>query len=197
MTYRLTGRATEFCSCSSPCPCAFGQEPDNGRCHGLFYLEVQEGEQDGVSLTGTKAVLADTFAPGPWTAGGFVGSIILDSNAGEEQRAALRRILTGEAGGDAAGVAALFADLKGVVEAPFDGESSEEQVSLRVGDLIEAAGTVLKNADGSAAIEISNAHYPLPNLVAGKASTVKINVEGVSYDGPGSGMWTGPFELNG
>jgi hypothetical protein len=142
-------------------------------------------------------VIADTFAPGPWTAGGFVGSIILDSHAGEQQRAALRRILTGEAGGDAAGLAALFADLKGVVEAPFGGESSEEQVSLRVGDLIEAAGTVLKNADGSAAIEIANAHYPLPNLVAGKASTVKINVEGVAYDGPGSGMWTGPFELNG
>jgi hypothetical protein len=158
---------------------------------------VQDGDQDGLSLNGTKAVIANTFAPGPWTAGGFVGSIILDSNASEEQRAALRRILTGEAGGDAAGLAALFADLKGVVDAPFVADTSEEQVSLRVGDLIEAAGTVLKNADGSAAIEISNAHYPLPNLLAGKATTVRINVDGVDYDGPGSGMWTGPFELNG
>ena len=61
--------------------------------------------------------------------------------------------------------------------------------------MAEGAGVTLKNVDGSAEIEIKNAHYPIPNVKAGKSTKVK--VPGLEYDLNGSGMWTGPFVLQG
>lgn len=63
--------------------------------------------------------------------------------------------------------------------------------------MAEGAGTTLRNVDGSAEIELSNACYPLPNVKAGKASKVSIHAGGLDWDHDGSGMWTGPFELRG
>src|ERR1700676_1027269 len=88
MTYRLAGYNTEFCSCSTPCPCAFGQTPTGGKCAGIFAFDFEEGNVDGVDVSGTRAILAATFS-GPWTGGNFTAALILDSNATEEQRNAL------------------------------------------------------------------------------------------------------------
>ncbi len=44
---------------------------------------------------------------------------------------------------------------------------------------------------------MTNAHYPLPTVTAGKSTKVRANVPGVEYDLDGSGFWTGPFELKG
>src|SRR6476660_7578376 len=118
MAYRITGHSTEFCSCHATCPCAFGLPPDRGRCTGVFSFHVESGNADGVNLSETYAVLAASFGPSPWTAGGFTAALILDSNGTPAQREALKKIFTGQMGGDAAGLAALISDLKGVFEAP-------------------------------------------------------------------------------
>ena len=51
--------------------------------------------------------------------------------------------------------------------------------------------------DGTAEMEVSNAHYPLPTVTAGRSTKVEANAPGVEYDLDGSGFWTGPFELKG
>jgi hypothetical protein len=197
MAYSLSGRATEFCSCSTPCPCAFNQEPDNGRCQGIIFMDFDQGELDGVSLAGTKAVLASSFGPRAWTAGNLTAALIVDSNASQEQRDALSRILAGQEGGDAAGIAALISDFKGVLEAPIEGSSSEDKVSFKAGDLAEGSGSALRTLDGSEPIRIPNPAYLMTNIIAGRADKVRIGVSGLEYDGPGTGFWTGPVTLNG
>ena len=197
MAYRLAGQNTEFCSCDVPCPCAFGQIPTGGRCRGIFCFDVKEGHLDGLSLAGTKFILAATFANQVWTAGNLTAALILDANASEQQRDALGRILSGRLGGDAANLAGLIGDMKGVFTAPIDYRVSDGQVSVRAGDVAEGAGATLKNVDGSAEIEIKNAHYPIPNITAGKSTKVKVKVPGLEWDLNGSGMWTGPFVLQG
>ena len=119
MANRIAGRSTELCSRGAPCPCAFGQKPTHGTCRGVFVFDVQEGEADGVSLAGTKAIVVDAFDD-VWTQGSLELGLILDANASEEQHEALRRILTGELGGDAAGLAALVGDFRGVEVAPIE-----------------------------------------------------------------------------
>src|SRR5712691_11418994 len=119
MAYRISGHSTEFCSCHVTCPCAFGGPPDRGRCTGVFSFHVEKGQADGVDLSNTYALLCATFGPEPWTAGGFTAVLILDTNGSKAQREALKGILTGKMGGDAAGLAALIADLKDIVEAPI------------------------------------------------------------------------------
>ncbi|HVL95665.1 MAG TPA: DUF1326 domain-containing protein [Candidatus Limnocylindria bacterium] len=54
MSYRLAGRGTDFCSCNTPCPCAFGQQPTGGTCKSVFCFDIQEGELDGLDLSGTR-----------------------------------------------------------------------------------------------------------------------------------------------
>jgi hypothetical protein len=196
MAYSVTGRATEFCSCITPCPCAFGEKPDNERCTGAVFLDIQDGQLDGTSLSGAKAILVNTFSPGPWTAGNMTASLILDSNDSQEQRDALSRIFGGEEGGEAADLSSLISDFKGVVEAPIESESSDERVSFKAGDLAEGSGSVLKGVDGSE-IRIPNPNYIMTNITAGKTDKVVINMEGLEYSGPGTGFWTGPFAMKG
>jgi hypothetical protein len=196
MSYHLAGRSTEFCSCNAPCPCAFGQEPTGGTCEGIFCFDIQEGELDGVSLAGTKAALLSLFN-GAWTGGNFTAALLLDENASVEQREALERIYTGQLGGDAAGLAQLIGDMKGVFTAPFEYSAGGGEISFTAGDMASGAGSTLKSADGSAEIQVTNANYPLPEVTAGRATNVKVNVPGLEYEHDGSGFWTGSFELNG
>jgi hypothetical protein len=197
MAYRLAGYNTELCSCDTPCPCAFGQTPTGGRCEGMFAFHFEQGDVDGVDVSDTKAILASAFEGGPWTQGNLTAALILDANASEEQRNALGRVLGGEMGGDAAGLAALIGDMKGVFVAPIDYRHEDGEVELRAGDFAAGAGKTIKNVDGTADIEVTNACYPIPNLRAGKSSRVMINVKGLSFEHDGSGMWTGPLELKG
>ena len=196
MSYRISGRTTEFCSCNAPCPCAFGQEPTGGTCEGIFCFDIQEGELDGLSLAGTKAVLLSAF-DGPWTGGNFTAGLVLDENASQEQRDALEKIYTGQLGGDAAGLAGLIGDMKGVFTAPIDYNASDGDVSFTAGDMAEGAGSTIKNVDGSAEVQVTNAHYPVPTVTAGKSTKVRVHVPGLDYEHDGSGFWTGPFELSG
>src|SRR6185295_8583978 len=94
--YRIIGHSTEFCSCHATCPCAFGLPPDRGKCTGVFSFHIESGEADGVNLKDTYAVLAASFGPSPWTAGGFTAALILDANAPQAQRDAIKKILTGQ-----------------------------------------------------------------------------------------------------
>ncbi|MBI2303550.1 MAG: DUF1326 domain-containing protein [Chloroflexi bacterium] len=196
MAYRIAGRATELCSCNAPCPCAFGQAPTGGRCRGLMVFEIQEGNADAVSLAGTKAIVASEF-PGIWSKGNWTAALILDSQASKQQRDALQGIFTGEMKGDAAQIAALIGDFKGVATAPISITFAAGKLSVKAGDLVEGAGETLKDLQGKAEIQVSNTNYPLPNVTAGKSSKVKANAQGMNFDLSGSGMWTGPFELKG
>jgi hypothetical protein len=193
----MVGKSTEFCSCSSPCPCAFGQNPDNGRCHGVTYIELEDGEVEGTSLAGIKMILAVIFGPDPWFEGGMQGALIFDTNDSDEQREGLRRIFSGELGGEAAGLGDLITDLKGMFEAPFEGTWTDEQIAVKAGDYVDCSGSVLKDLKGEAVVTVEHARYFTTPVEAGKADRVRLNVGGLSYDGPGSGMWTGPFRMSG
>ena len=197
MAYRITGHSTEFCSCHATCPCAFGQAPDRGRCNGVFSFHIESGQADGVKLDGTYAILVASFGPDPWTSGGFQAVLILDSNCSGAQRDAIKGILTGKMGGDAAGLAGLISDLKGIVEAPITYKHDKGHITVSAGDLVSAEGETFKAANGEE-VWLKNAIYPVPDVRAGKSSKVKVNVAGMAYEPPDAeGFWTGPFDMKG
>src|SRR5205807_775334 len=117
--------------------------------------------------------------------------IVVGENASEEQREALEKIYTGQLGGDAAGLAQLIGDMKGVFTSPFEYSESGGAISFTAGDMAAGAGSTLKNVDGSAEITVSNAHYPVPVLTAGRSTSVKVKVPGLESQSDGSGFWTG------
>lgn len=196
MSYRLAGRSTDFCNCDAPCPCAFGQEPSSGTCKSVICFDIRQGEADGLDLSGTRAVLIATF-DGLWTGGNFTAALVLDENASEEQRAALAGIFGGRFGGDAAALAELIGDMRGVVTAPITYGAGSGAVTVRAGDVAAGAGRTLRNVDDTAEIQVINAHYPLATVTAGRSTKVMANLPGLEYDLDGSGFWTGPFEFEG
>jgi len=197
MAYRIAGHSTEFCSCHATCPCAFGLGPDRGRCTGVFSFHIESGNANGVDLSNTYALLAASFGPAPWTAGGFTAALVLDSNASKAQRDAITAILTGKMGGDAAGLAALISDFKGIHEAPISYRHHDGHVSVSAGDFVKAEGKTFRSANGQE-VWLKNAIYPVPDVRAGKSSKVKVNLPGLTYEPPDAeGFWTGPFDLKG
>ena len=197
MAYRIQGHSTEFCSCHATCPCAFGLPPDRGKCTGVFSFHIESGNADGVNLSETYAVLAATFGPSPWTAGGFTAALILDSNGTPAQREVLKKIFTGQMGGDAAGLAALISDLKGVFEAPISDKHHDGHVTVSAGTMVKAEGKTFRAQNGEE-VWLRNAIYPVPEVRAGKSSKVMVNVQGLTYEPPDAeGFWTGPFDLKG
>jgi hypothetical protein len=76
-----------------------GGRSTHGVCYGILGWLVDDGQADGLDLSGLATALlmhyADDEPRSPWTI-----SLLLDDRGTVEQRGALERILLGEAGGD-------------------------------------------------------------------------------------------------
>ena len=58
MSWQLSGRSVELCSCKVLCPCWLGPEgtPDQGWCGGTLGFDIQRGISDGIDLDGTRSL---------------------------------------------------------------------------------------------------------------------------------------------
>jgi hypothetical protein len=105
MAWHIRGTYFETCNCDAICPCrringAAGGRSTHGVCMGVLSWLIDDGEADGVDLSGIPVGLASSYADdvqgSPWT-----WILYLDATALAEQNAALEAIFTGRAGGDA------------------------------------------------------------------------------------------------
>jgi hypothetical protein len=93
MAWHLRAKYYEACNCAYGCPCNMNGFPTHGKCEGSIAFDVQEGDRDGVSLTGAK-VAASVKWPGAIHEGNGNLAVFIDGN--EQQREALVAILTAE-----------------------------------------------------------------------------------------------------
>jgi len=99
MGWKLTGQMLEACSCKLVCPCIFGPaEPDQGWCSAALTFDIQEGNADGVNLSGTKVVWAVDL-PGDFFSGNGTARLYIDEAASADQQRELEAIFTGKKGG--------------------------------------------------------------------------------------------------
>lgn len=106
MSWRVRGTYFESCNCDPICPCRRidsvpGGRSTHGICMGVLSWVIEEGDADGVDVSGLPVALALRYSDdedgSPWT---FV--LYVDTRASEQQRDALESIFTGRLGGDAA-----------------------------------------------------------------------------------------------
>jgi hypothetical protein len=104
MSWRIRGTYFESCNCDAICPCrridgVAGGRSTHGVCMGVLSWLIEEGNAEGVDLSGLPVALACRYSddePGsPWT-----WILYLDAQASSEQRAALEAIFDGRFGGD-------------------------------------------------------------------------------------------------
>ncbi len=96
--WNINGEYILGCNCDYGCPCNFNARPTMGFCQGAVGFLVEDGAYGEVRLDGQKAFVVCKW-PGAIHEGNGVAAVYVDEDASPEQRDALVKIISGEAGG--------------------------------------------------------------------------------------------------
>jgi len=103
MTWNLSGKLVESCTCNMLCPCWFGVKElmimDKGYCASPLLFRINKGAVDTVDLQGRDVVLTVDF-PGPTLYdGNSTSRLYIDDGSNENQVEELENIFQGRKGG--------------------------------------------------------------------------------------------------
>ena len=135
--YKIEGRLLEVCNCNVLCPCWIGEDPDNGTCEASLAYHIDQGEIDGVDVSGVT-VAGAAFIPGTVLAGDWKECLYVSDDADGAQFEAVVAAFSGRKGGPLADLAALVGEVVKVERAPITFEVKEGRGSFRIGDVVEA-----------------------------------------------------------
>lgn len=112
MAWNITAQYIEGCNCNMICPCWFGVKDlavhDQGWCATIDVFRIQQGNSDGVDLSG-RTVVDSWHFPGPtFLDGNGTGRLYVDDAATPEQTRELEAIFQGKKGGPLAALEALI-----------------------------------------------------------------------------------------
>ena len=196
MTWELNGTYFENCNCDSFCPCAssgFSQPADQDYCHVALVFHVDDGQIEGVDVSGhTVALVVESpkmMADGNWAVG-----LLLDDGVSDEQAEALASVFGGQAGGPIAALAPLIGEVRGVERAPVEYTSAGLTHSVKIGDAVDVEVQNVVHSGSDEPVTISNLTMtPVPTVAAATASRSSVNAFGMEFDNTGQHAATGPF----
>jgi hypothetical protein len=203
----MKGDWFDVCSCNVPCPCGFAQAPTNNHCEGVLAYHIREGEYNKMKLDGLNVVALGTFDGNVWAKEGLVTlGIFIDERASEEQREALQKVFSGQAGGWMGEFAQLIGEVRGLefvpIEFKVDGDLAKW--SADISGKVKAMGEALTGPttpDGKR-VQVHNASGsetgPGQVMTLGKAKTNEVDAFGFKWSWAGKSSkhipfdWTGP-----
>ena len=98
VTWHIKGDYMLGCNCAHGCPCNFNARPSPGFCQGAILFRIEDGAYGKVRLDGLSGGWAVKW-PGAIHESNGLASFYIDERANPEQRDALTKMITGEAGG--------------------------------------------------------------------------------------------------
>lgn len=155
MGFSVRGDYFEACTCDVSCPCIFLGPATKEACDVFFAWHVEEGDMDGVDVSGLNVALA-AHTPKQMTDGNWTVALYIDERASEEQGGALAAIFSGQAGGHLANVAPLIGNVAGVTRTSIEFATEGNGRRVRVGDIGAMAIEQLVGMDGSGPPVITN-----------------------------------------
>jgi hypothetical protein len=187
MSWNLSGRYVETCSCELMCPCNL--TIDHGAtydyCRVTLCFDIEQGEIEGTDVSGLKFVaIADSpkvMTEGNWKLGAFV-----DDNASDEQMDKLVKVFTGQLGGPMEGLAPLIGEVLGVERATIQVDHDGVRHSVRVGDEIdfEIEDIVPFGVENGQPVKFDGAFHPVASdLTMAEARRSQISAFGIEYEG--------------
>jgi len=197
MSWSITGRYFENCTCEVVCPCtaSLSLGADYDRCQVILVFHVDSGQVDGVDVGGlTIAAVADT--PKVMTDGDWRLGLLVDDAASDEQAGKLGEVFSGALGGPMAGLAPLVGEMLGVERVPMTFESAGGQHHLRLGDLGEIAleDVVPFGIETGEPARLSGVFHPAgTDLAIGKAGASQLSVFGLAPDLAGKAGFSAAF----
>jgi hypothetical protein len=187
MSWNLSGRYAETCSCELMCPCnlTFDHGATYDYCRATLAFDIEQGQIEGVDVGGLKFVaIVDSpkvMTDGNWKLGAFV-----DANASEEQADKLVKVFTGQLGGPMEGIAPLVGEVLGVERATIEIGHDGNNHSVRVGDAIdfEIEDIVPFGVEDGHTVKFDGGFHPVaPDLTMAEAQRSQISAFGIEYEG--------------
>ncbi len=165
----MKGRVVIACNCEVGCPCNVNGRPTSGDCEGGWTWRIESGSYGETRLNGLHLGLYADW-PAAIHEGNGVGIALIDEVADEGQRAALRALVTGEAGGPWGIFRKTLTTLHGPSYVRFKSEFADTP-RLRAGDVVELATEYIRNPVTGATI---HPRFVLPEgLVVKDAALVR------------------------
>jgi hypothetical protein len=146
--YDLEGTLLEACSCSTPCPCWIGEDPDGGECQAFVSYHFDRGAIGDVDVSGLDLVNV-AFIPGNVLAGNWKIVSYVDERATDEQFRAIGDAYFGKLGGPLADLAQLIGEVLDVRRARISHEVRDGEGTLKIDGVIDADIAPYRGADGS------------------------------------------------
>jgi hypothetical protein len=149
MSWNINGQVFELCNCNFICPCWFDPSvtPDHGYCRSTWTFDIQEGQFDGVDLSGRRVVLLLGFE-NSIVEGNATVRLYIDSGASDEQQAALEAIYGGQRGGPMEAAGPLVSNALPTIRTEI-GIDWGEQPTVKVGDYGSATTQPLHDPAGN------------------------------------------------
>jgi hypothetical protein len=200
MGWSLSGTYFENCNCDVACPCAvsgFAVPADNERCLVLLAFHVDEGEIDGIDVSGLGyALVAD--APGAMAEGGWRVGLLMDAAATPEQAEALAAVASGTRGGAPAGFNPFVGELLGMETAELEFVDDGPRHSVRIGEYADVEIEDFVPDGASEPTRLTGVPHPVSStLTAARATRSKVRAFGIELDAVGKNGHAAPFAWTG
>ena len=190
----------ETCNCAYGCPCNMTMIPTDGTCQAIDAWRIKEGAFDNVRLDGLVIALLVRW-PNPIHKGNGKAVVYIDERADQQQREALAKIGTGQAG--AGGPFEIFSTTYSqpakVVYGPVQVERRGKRATLRLGNAASADfEPIISDMDQSEA----DVHMVLPKGFIWKdgelvnTKVCEVNVEGLKFRHENSNAFFSEVEYN-
>ena len=144
ITWRIDGTYLLACNCDYGCPCNFQAPPTEGWCEGVIGFTIDSGTYGAVPLDGRKVFVAVKW-PGAIHEGGGKAVLYVDDEATEDQREALTKIMTGEAGGAPWAILANTYEIDGPHFVPIEARIDGKDTSVNIADQVRIRFQPIRN----------------------------------------------------
>ena len=196
--WKLAGTYFEACSCDVACPCTFLSAPTSGDCTALVGWHIENGNFTGASLEGLNVALA-LYSPGHMLETKWRVALYLDERASEEQKNALTKIFTGQAGGHMSNLVPLIGEVLGINSVTIEYDTNGKQRRLKIGNVGETEVEAIQDSSGADVI-INNAPLgvaPGHPLVVAKSRKLSYKDYGLEWEISGKNGFYSPFNYQG
>ena len=176
-TYTLSGQILEACSCSAPCPCWIGDDPDGGYCDSFVAYHIEQGEVQGIDVSGLTLVKI-VYIPGNVFQGNWRAVVYVDSKGTAQQQRALIKVFNGELGGAIADVAKLVSEVLDVRIAPIEYNIQDGRGQIKIGDVLVSDMEPYRGPDGKPTKMVDSIFSTIPGSPAyiAKALVHRVNI---------------------
>ena len=184
--WSVKGEYMEACSCDFLCPCVpknLTTPATHDFCKVALAFDIRQGTYGSVSMDGVRFVMfaqsKSIMGTGDW-----IGGVVIDSGASDEQAAAVGAIAGADGNGPLAALAPLIGDFRGVERHPIMFERDGKRVHAQIEGLLdqEIVGIDSMSVEGDCVV-IDNTGHPV-NKRLNLADPVKnmINAFGIQWD---------------